>query len=181
MSKLIKINDLWFEPFINEQAIQQQISQLAEQINQDYSSKNLVILVVLNGSFLFAADLVRQIKLDIEIDFIRVKSYEGTQSSGKMEMVADVKANLKSKSVLVIEDIVDTGKTANWLMNYLQNKQPLDLEICSLILKPQALVEPVNIKYVGFESENDFLLGYGLDYDGKGRHLNQIYKLKPHE
>lgn len=178
MSNLIKVNDLWFEPFIDEQAIKQKIQNLADQINADYAQKNLLILVVLNGSFLFAADLVRLLNVDLEIDFIRVKSYEGTQSTGKMELLADVKSNIQTKSVLIIEDIVDTGKTASWLLNYLRSKQAVELEICSLILKPDALKEPVNIKYVGFETSNEFLLGYGLDYDGKGRHLKQIYKQK---
>lgn len=178
MSNLIKVNDLWFEPFIDEQAIKQKIQNLADQINSDYAQKELLILVVLNGSFLFAADLVRLLNVDLEIDFIRVKSYEGTQSTGKMELLADVKSNIQTKSVLIIEDIVDTGKTASWLLNYLSSKQALELEICSLILKPDALKEPVNIKYVGFETSNEFLLGYGLDYDGKGRHLKQIYKQK---
>jgi hypoxanthine phosphoribosyltransferase len=175
--KSVKVKDKNFVLSIDSESIQKRIGELAAQIEQDLNGELPVLICVLNGSFLFAADLFRRMKKDAEITFIRVSSYEGTSSTGVVKSVVGVNQDLKGRTVIIVEDIVDTGDTAIYLVNELKKLNPGKLHFATLLLKPDALRQSVNLDYVGFEVPNDFLVGYGLDYDGLGRNLNDIYKL----
>ena len=171
------IKDKKFEVSITASAISQRVKELGAKLNEDLKNTRPIFVSVLNGSFLFAADLFREIKMDAEITFIRVSSYEGTQSTGSVKSVVGIKESLEGRTVVIIEDIVDTGDTAVYLINELKKQNPKQVLFASLLLKPDALKHPVEIDYVGFEVPNDFLVGYGLDYDGLGRNLKDIYTL----
>lgn len=173
----ITIKDKTFVINIPESKIQKRISELAEQINQDLKGESPVFLCVLNGAFLFASDIFRRINIECEISFIRVSSYQGTESTGTVKSLVGVSDNLKNRTVVILEDIVDTGDTAIYLLEELLKHSPKEVRFASLLFKPNALRQKVNLDYVGFEVPNDFLVGYGLDYDGLGRNLQDIYKL----
>ena len=177
MSDVITIRDKTFKPYITQQKITEAVTTVAVKINNDFKQEVPLFLVVLNGSFMFAADLFREIKMEAEITFIRVSSYSGTESTGTVKSVVGIKENLEGRTVVIIEDIVDTGDTAIYLIDELKKQNPEKVLFASLLLKPDALRHPIKIDYVGFEVPNDFLVGYGLDYDGLGRNLKDIYKL----
>ena len=173
-----KIADLEFEPLIKAEAIDQRIRAIGLQINADYQHCVPVFVGVLNGSFLFIADLIKQINIPCEITFTKLASYYGgTKSSLKIRDDIDFSMDIKGREVLIIEDIVDTGNTAHYLIDKLKVKQPASIKLCSLLLKPAALLKKIDeLKYVGFEIENEFVVGYGLDYKEMGRNLKDIYK-----
>ncbi len=171
------IKDKRFEVNIPAAKIDQRIKELGAKLNEDLKNTRPIFVSVLNGSFIFAADLFREIKMEAEITFIRVSSYSGTESTGTVKSVVGIKENLEGRTVVIIEDIVDTGDTAIYLIDELKKQNPEKILFASLLLKPDALRHPVKIDYVGFEVPNDFLVGYGLDYDGLGRNLKDIYKL----
>ncbi|MBL0032180.1 MAG: hypoxanthine phosphoribosyltransferase [Bacteroidetes bacterium] len=171
------IKDKRFEVNIPAAKIDQRIKELGAKLNEDLKDTRPIFVSVLNGSFIFAADLFREIKMEAEITFIRVSSYSGTESTGTVKSVVGIKENLEGRTVVIIEDIVDTGDTAIYLIDELKKQNPEKILFASLLLKPDALRHPVKIDYVGFEVPNDFLVGYGLDYDGLGRNLKDIYKL----
>ncbi len=171
------IKDKRFEVNIPAAKIDQRIKELGAKLNEDLKNTRPIFVSVLNGSFIFAADLFREIKMEAEITFIRVSSYSGTESTGTVKSVVGIKENLEGRTVVIIEDIVDTGDTAIYLIEELKKQNPEKILFASLLLKPDALRHPVKIDYVGFEVPNDFLVGYGLDYDGLGRNLKDIYKL----
>ena len=171
------IKDKRFEVNIPAAKIDQRIKELGAKLNEDLKNTRPIFVSVLNGSFMFAADLFREIKMEAEITFIRVSSYSGTESTGTVKSVVGIKENLEGRTVVIIEDIVDTGDTAIYLIDELKKQNPEKILFASLLLKPDALRHPVKIDYVGFEVPNDFLVGYGLDYDGLGRNLKDIYKL----
>jgi hypoxanthine phosphoribosyltransferase len=173
----VRIHDREFAVSIPKDRIQERIAELGKKITEDYSGREPVFLVVLKGAFLFAADLLRNVKLDCEITFIRVGSYEGTQSTGVVRSILGLSEKIHDKHLIIIEDIVDTGNTAMHLISELKKSNPLDIKIASLLLKPEALKHNIHVDYVGFSVPNDFLVGYGLDYDGLGRNLNEIYKV----
>lgn len=175
--KSVKVKDKEFVLSIPSETIQKRIAELAAQIEKDLNGEVPVLICVLNGSFLFAADLFRNMKNDAEITFIRVSSYSGTASTGVVKSVVGINQSLEGRTAIIIEDIVDTGDTAVYLVEELKKLNPLRLQFASLLLKPAALRQSVSLDYVGFEVPNDFLVGYGLDYDGLGRNLNDIYKL----
>lgn len=172
------IADLNFETLIETAAIEARIKELAVQINADYKHCVPVFVGVLTGSFLFIADLVKQIDIPCEVTFVKLASYHGgTQSSLSIREDVDLKMDIKGRDVLIIEDIVDTGNTAGYLIGKLKAMQPASVKLCSLLLKPAALVKKINeLEYVGFEIENEFVVGYGLDYQEMGRNLKDIYK-----
>jgi len=173
-----KIADLNFETFIEAAAIEARIKVLAVQINADYKDRVPVLVGVLTGSFLFIADLVKHLDIPCEVTFTKLTSYHGgTESKLEIREDIDLKLDIKGRDVLVIEDIVDTGNTAHYLIRKLKAKQPASVKLCSLLLKPDALLKKIDeLQYVGFEIENEFVVGYGLDYKEIGRNLKGIYK-----
>ncbi|MFD2938105.1 hypoxanthine phosphoribosyltransferase [Spirosoma flavum] len=174
---MITIKDKTFVPFIPADAIQERIQELAKQINQEYADKRPLIVVVLNGAFLFAADLAKQLTIACEITFIRVASYAATESSGQLKQILGLNESIEGRDLIVVEDIVDTGFTLHEVCKQLRDKQPASLTIATLLFKPTALKEPLDLHYVGFEIENRFVVGYGLDYDGLGRNTQDIFVL----
>jgi hypoxanthine phosphoribosyltransferase len=174
----VKVNDKYFVPFLDAEIIQERIDALAERMNHDYKGKQPIFLAILNGSFMFAADLFRKINIEAEICFIKLASYKGTKSTGNVITSIGLDESLTGRHVVVIEDIVDTGNTLHQFMPQLEVQQPASLKIASLLHKPEALQhKDLQIDYLGFEVPNKFLLGYGLDYDGLGRNLAAIYQL----
>jgi hypoxanthine phosphoribosyltransferase len=174
----MKLVDLDFEPLIKADAIEKRVKTIGAQLNSDYSNSHPVFVGVLNGSFLFLADLIKQIDIPCEITFTKLASYYGgTSSTRKIRDDIDFIVDIKGRDVLIIEDIVDTGNTARYLIDKLKAKEPASLKLCSLLLKPAALVNKVDeLKYIGFEIENHFVVGYGLDYKEMGRNLKDIYR-----
>lgn len=174
----VTLHDKTFELFIAEQTIQEAITALAQQINKDYSGKNPLFLGILNGSFLFAADLFRQINGHAEISFLKMASYEGTSTTGKISELIGLNEDISNRHVIIIEDIVDTGITLEKIISDLQTKKPASIAIATLLFKPAAYQKSIPVNYIGLKVANDFLVGFGLDYDGLGRNLKEIYKLK---
>ena len=173
----MRLKDRDFDLFIAEKSILKQIEKIAKQINKDYEGKQPILVAVLNGSFMFAADLAKNITIPAEITFIKVKSYQQFQSTGKHREFIGLDTPLRDRHVIVLEDIVDTGGTMQLLLGQFAEQEPLSVAIASLLFKPEALMHPISVKYVGFEIPNDFVVGYGLDYDGLGRNLRAIYKV----
>ncbi len=173
-----KIADLEFEPLINAEAIEARTQALGLQLSKDYKHCVPIFIGVLNGSFLFIADLIKQIDIPCEVTFTKLASYYGgIKSSLKIRDDIDISVDIKGREVVIIEDIVDTGNTAHYLIEKLLVKQPATIKLCSLLLKPAALLKPIDeLKYIGFEIENEFVVGYGLDYKEMGRNLKDIYK-----
>ncbi len=172
------IADLEFEPLIKAEAIDERVRAIGEQLSDDYRHTIPVFVGVLNGSFLFIADLIKQVSIPCEISFTKLASYYGgTSSTFKIREDIDISGDIKGREVVIIEDIVDTGNTARYLIDKLKLKEPASIKLCSLLLKPKALVKKIDeLKYVGFEIENEFVVGYGLDYKEMGRNLKDIYK-----
>lgn len=173
----IQVLDKTFEPYIKAEQIQEQVSALAARINVDYSDKKPLFIAILNGSFMFASDLFKELTIEAEICFIKLASYKGTKSTGNVITSIGLDEPLKDRHVIIVEDIVDTGKTLNEFLPQLRAQQPASLKIAALLHKPEALVHPIIIDYIGFNVPNKFLLGFGLDYDGLGRNLKEIYQL----
>lgn len=171
------IHDKTFIPFISSEEIQQKVKAIAEQINEDYAEKSPLFIAILNGSFMFASDLFKQLNINAEISFIKLASYKGTSSTGNIVTAIGLEAMLHGRDVILIEDIVDTGKTLHAFLPQILDHQPSSLKICSLLHKKEATVYPIKIDYLGFEIPNLFVVGYGLDYDGLGRNLNQIMQV----
>ena len=163
----VKIKDKTFKTFIPESEIQQRVKVVADKINKDMDGKNPLLLAVLNGSFIFAADLIRNITIPCEISFVKLASYQGTTSTGKIKEVIGLNEDLAGRTVVIVEDIVDTGFT---MKNMIEA-----IHICTLLLKPGKLQVPLDIEYAAMEIPNDFIVGYGLDYDQQGRQLRDIY------
>jgi hypoxanthine phosphoribosyltransferase len=174
----VTLHDKTFELFITEQAIHDAISALAQQINKDYEGKNPLFLGILNGSFLFAADLFRLIEGNAEISFLKMASYQGTATTGKINELIGINEDITNRHVIIIEDIVDTGITLEKIISDLNTKNPASIAIATLLFKPAAYQKSIPVNYIGMKVANDFLVGYGLDYDGLGRNLKEIYKLK---
>lgn len=176
--RLMQLHDLHFKPFISETEISEAVDSVAGQINKDYQGLNPIFLCVLNGSFMFAADLVRRFKGNCEISFTKLASYEGTNSSGDVKTLLGVGQTLKDRNVIIVEDIVDTGNTLAELQKILEREQVKSFRTATLFFKPEAYGKSLAVEYVGMSISNDFIVGYGLDYKGLGRNLPQIYILK---
>lgn len=174
---IVQIKDKRFKTFISEDEIQQRVKAVADRINHDMEGKKPLLLAVLNGSFVFAADLMRHITIPCEISFVKLASYEGTVSTGKVVEVMGLNEDITGRDVIIVEDIVDTGKTMERMLDALGTRNPNSLHICTLLLKPEKLKIPLNIEYAAMEIPNDFIVGYGLDYDQEGRNLRDIYTL----
>ena len=175
--KSVTVRDKTFELSISSESIQKRIEELAARISSDLKGKCPLFICVLNGSFIFTADLFKRISIEAEITFIRVSSYQGTQSSGVVKSIVGISDSLKGRTIVIVEDIVDTGDTAVYLIDEIKKQNPEKIYFTSLLLKPKALRHDIKVDYTGFEVPNDFLVGYGLDYDGLGRNLQDIYKL----
>lgn len=173
----VKIKDKTFRTSITEEQIKQRIKELADQINHDLEGKNPLFIGVLNGSFIFAADLIREITIPSEISFVKLASYEGILSTGKVKEVMGLNEDITGRTVVIIEDIVDTGRTMRQMLDSLRVRRPAEVHICTLFVKPDKLEEPIDIDYAAFSIPNDFIVGYGLDYDQQGRGLKEIYTL----
>ena len=173
----IKIHDKEFTPYITDQEIQEKIQLLAQQLKKDYGDKKPLFLSILNGSFLFTADLFKYLDFEAEVCFVKLASYKGVSSTGNIITAIGLDTNLNDRHVIILEDIIDTGKTLHSFLPQLIHMQPLSLKVCVLLHKPECTFNPVTIDYLGFSIPDRFVVGYGLDYDGFGRNLPEIYQL----
>ena len=173
----IRVHDKNFTPYLSETQIQEKINLLAAQLNKDYAGKKPLFIAILNGSFIFAADLFKKLQLDAEICFVKLASYKGTKSTGHIITAIGLDTDITGRDIIILEDIIDTGKTLNQFLPQLYNLQPLSLRIAVLLHKPEATIYPIKIDYCCFTLPDKFVVGYGLDYDGLGRNLKGIYQL----
>ena len=173
----VKIKDKIFRPSIPESEIKARVKALAQQISKDMEGKTPLFLGVLNGSFIFAADLMREMTIPCEISFVKLASYQGTTSTGKVKEVIGINENLSGRTVVIVEDIVESGQTMKQMIESLGTRNPESVHICTLFFKPEKLKEDLKIDYVAFRIPDDFILGYGLDYDGMGRELKDVYTI----
>lgn len=172
-----QILDKPFKPYLTSSEIGIAIQKIADQINLDYQDKNPLFIAILNGSFIFASDLFKKINVPAEISFIKLASYQGTKSTGNVITAIGLETDLFDRHVVVLEDIIDTGKTLSAFLPQLQHQQPKSLKVCTLLHKKEATKYPIDIDYLGFEIPNLFVVGYGLDYNGYGRNLDQIMQI----
>ncbi len=175
---VIQVQNKQFELFISEDEIRNSIKEVSQRMISDLHDKNPLIICVLNGVFIFAADLIRCFEFPCEVAFIRLKSYSGTNSSGKIIEINGLVEDVKGRNVVIIEDIVDTGNTIQYLKQNILSQQPESLRIATLFLKPEALQVDVDVDYVVMKIPNEFIVGYGLDYNGYGRNFRNVYKIK---
>ena len=173
----VTIKDKTFETSIPESEILQRVKAVAARINKDMEGKNPLFLAVLNGAFVFAADLMREITIPCEISFVKLASYQGTTSTGKITEVIGINEDLTGRDIIIVEDIVDTGLTMKRMVETLGTRKPASIHICALLVKPDKLQVDLDIEYAAMEIPNDFIVGYGLDYDQQGRNLKDIYTL----
>ena len=178
---IVKIKDKTFKTSIPEEEILKKVKAVADKINADMADKNPLLLAVLNGSFVFAADLMRMINIPCEISFVKLASYQGTTSTGTVKEVIGINEDISGRTVIIVEDIVESGLTMKRMIESLGTRNPESIHICTLLLKPERLKVPLDIEYVAMEIPNDFILGYGLDYDQQGRNLRDIYTLVEEE
>jgi len=177
--KEVKLKDKEFRVSIPAEKIQEVIAEMAAKINNDYKNKNVPLFIsVLNGSFMFTADLLKHISFNCEITFLKLSSYQGTSTTGTVKQLIGVNEKIADRDIIVLEDIVDTGITLEQIIEQLKTYNPSSVKVASLLFKPAAYKKSIGIDYVGMEIPNDFIIGYGLDYDGLGRNLADIYTLK---
>ena len=173
----IKLIDKVFETSITEAEIQERVEAVANRINKDMADKNPILLAVLNGSFMFAADLMRMLTIPCEISFVKLASYQGTTSTGTIKEVIGINEDLSGRTVIIIEDIVESGLTIKRMIETIGTRAPKSIHICTLLIKPDRLTVPLDVEYAAIEIPNDFIVGYGLDYNQQGRNLRDIYTL----
>jgi len=174
---VIQVHDKQFTPYIHADKLQARIQELAAAISNDLKGEKPLFIAILNGSFMFAADIFKYLTIEAEISFIKLASYKGMKSTGNVVQAIGLDEDLFGRTVVILEDIVDTGKTLSQFLPQLEHQQPKKLLVTSLLTKPEAMKYPIKIDYLGFSVPNKFLLGYGLDYDGLGRNLPEIYQL----
>ncbi len=176
--KQVKIYDKTFELFIPYEKIRAAVEKMADKMNQDLAGKNPLFICILNGSFMFAAELFKRINLlNSEISFVKLASYDGAKTTGTVKQLIGLNEKVEGRTVIVLEDIVDSGITIDNIQEQLKNLKPDSVQIATLLLKPDALKKEVNLDYIGLEIPNDFIVGYGLDYNGYGRNLIDIYSV----
>lgn len=174
----VKIKDKVFNLSIPEETIIGQVKRVAAEINRDLADSNPIFLCVLNGAFMFAGDLMKHVNIPSEISFVKLSSYSGTESTGRVKQLIGLSDTLKGRTVVIVEDIVDTGLTMLRLLDLIREHEPKEVRICSLLVKPDKLKVDLHIDYVAMEIPNEFIVGYGLDYDGQGRNLPAIYTVE---
>jgi hypoxanthine phosphoribosyltransferase len=175
---MVRLHDLDFVPLISEAVVQERVRALGKQVSTQYQGKNPLFVSVLSGAFIFAADLMREFEGDCEVNFVKIASYAGTQSTGNINTILGLeKSQIEGRSIIVVEDIVDTGRTLHYFLETLQAQNPDSVEVVAFLRKPDAMEYDIPIEKVGFDIENKFVVGYGLDYNGLGRNLKGIYVL----
>lgn len=177
MSRL-KVHDKYFVPWLSEEVILERVQQIADQINIDYAGKKPLFIGILNGAFMFASDLFKKITIEAEISFIKLASYKGTKSTGQVITAIGLDMDINNRDIIIVEDIIDTGKTLTEFLPQLRHQQPASLKIAVLLHKPEATLHPIDINYCCFSIPNKFVVGYGLDYNGLGRNIASIYQLQ---
>lgn len=173
----VKLHDKTFAPFIERNEIEERLDHLSEKINEEYAGKQPLFISVLNGAFMFTADLLKRVNFDCEVTFMRVSSYDGDQTTGKVKEVIGLTENIEGRDIVIVEDIVDTGITINKIYADLEFLRPASIKVATLFFKPDKYKKNVPIDFVGFEIPEAFIVGYGLDYDGLGRNLPEIYQV----
>lgn len=176
-SEIIKLDKLKFEPYFSEEEIKAAVLNVADEINKDYQGEEILLIGVLNGAFVFLNELIKHLSVRLEVDFIKVSSYDGLTSKGELELSLDFRNDIAGKHVILVEDIIDSGLTAFRLMKMAKCLRPKSLRIASLLIKPECIQTEINFDYVGIEIPDVFVVGYGMDYNQKGRELPAIYKL----
>jgi len=174
---IVQVHDKQFKLVISEAEIQKEVNRIAVEMNLELADKDPIFLGILNGAFMFASDLYKQLTFPCQITFLKLASYSGTQSTGSVKQLIGINRDLKDRVVVVLEDIVDTGVTLETIIRQLSGYQPAEIRVATFLHKPEATVMEVNLDYVGMKIPNDFILGYGLDYDGYGRNFKEIYQL----
>lgn len=175
---MIQVLDKKFEVFITKDELSKEVASLGQMLNEDYKGEEVIFIAVLNGSFMFASDLMKEIDLVCEISFIKMSSYQGTESTGRVDELIGLKNDLKDKHVVIVEDIIDSGITIDKINSLLQMESPKSIKTCTLLYKPEAFKGQHKPHYIGFSIPNAFVVGYGLDYDQKGRNHDAIYQIK---
>lgn len=173
--KKVRLKDKSFQLFIDSKELNYSIESLSNKINQDYSDREPIFLCVLNGAFVFAAELVKRFNHECQVSFVKLSSYKGVQSSGTINSLIGLNEDIKGKDVIIVEDIVDTGQTIANIVENILNKNPRSIEVATLLYKPKSYQKQISIKYKAIEIGNDFIVGFGLDYNGLGRNLEEIY------
>lgn len=173
----IKLHDKEFIMSITPPEIQKAVSAIAEKINRDLAGENPVFISILNGAFIFTADLIRKMSMDCQVSFVKMSSYSGSASTGVVKEIIGLSENIRGRTVVIVDDIVDTGTTIEYIVGELQRRMPKQIKIAALLLKPEAFRGNVRLDYVGMEIPSDFIVGYGLDYDQLGRNLEGIYRI----
>ena len=173
----VKLLDKKFRRYISSEELNKYVTELAARMNQDLAGKEVVFLGILNGSFIFASDLIRKLNLNCQISFVKLASYEGTESTGKVKQLIGLNDSIKGKTVVIVEDIVDSGLTLETIIDKVRPLKPKEIKVATMFLKPEAYSKDIPVDYVGMEIPNDFIVGYGLDYEGFGRNLKDLYTL----
>ncbi|MBR6856439.1 MAG: hypoxanthine phosphoribosyltransferase [Bacteroidaceae bacterium] len=173
----IQVKDREFEVFLKEEDIQKEIKRVAAEINRDYVGKEPLFLCILNGSFMFAADLLKDVNIPCNVSFVKVSSYQGTDTTGKVKELMGLQEDVEGRHIIIVEDIVDTGYTMRDVLDSLAQKKAASVQVCALLCKPDKLKVDINLKYLAMNIPNGFIVGYGLDYDGFGRNSRDIYKI----
>lgn len=173
----IQVKDRIFAPFIKEEQLQKEVKRVAEEINRDYKDKEPLFLCILNGAFMFAADLLKNVSVPCNVSFVKVASYSGTDTTGKVKELMGLQENVEGRHVIIVEDIVDTGYTMRDVLESLEEKKAASVEVCALLCKPDKLKVDLDLKYLALNIPNGFIVGYGLDYDGFGRNSRDIYQI----
>lgn len=174
---MVQVHDKQFAPFLSAETIQASVQKLAKQLDAEYANKTPLFIAILNGSFIFAADLFKYLQIPAEISFIKLASYKGTTSTGHVITSIGMDADVNERHIIILEDIIDTGKTMHQFLPQIMNMQPASLKIAVLLHKPEATVYNIPVDYCCFTIPDKFVVGYGLDYDGQGRNLDAIYQL----
>lgn len=176
-NQMVEVGDLKFVKYLPAKDIEQKVQEIADSIREDFHEKYPMFLVVMNGAFIFAADLIRKLDFPCELNFVRIKSYHGMQSTGKIDIYMPPNIELKDRHLIIVEDIIDTGNTMAAFMSELQDYHPASIKLTSILVKPDAHLHDIETHYPGFIIPNKFVVGYGLDYDGMGRNLKDLYQL----
>ncbi|MDT0689208.1 hypoxanthine phosphoribosyltransferase [Salegentibacter sp. F188] len=175
---MIQLHDLQFEPYISEEEIEGAVAKIANRLNEDYKNQNPIFIGVLNGSFMFASEVIKRFEGDCEVSFVKMGSYEGTSTTGTVKTLVGLNQKVEVRKVVILEDIVDTGNTLEEINKILEAEDVADYKVATLFFKPEAYKKSLHIEYIGIEIPDKFIVGYGLDYDGLGRNLRQVYKRK---